>query len=231
MKILTVIPARSGSKSVKDKNIKLLKGRPLLDFSIKYSLKCSLITDTIVSTDSKEYSEIAISLGEKCPFLRPDYLAGDLVKDFEVINHALLKMEEINSHLYDLIVLLRPTSPLRPEGLIEKSIEMLLNNKSSTSVRAMTKSSQHPFRSWKLSKDGSVESFFDHHEPYNFPRQELPVSYFQTGDIEVIKRETMIKGSISGNEVLPILIDNNDYIDIDEINDFIKAKRLLDEKQ
>jgi len=230
MNILTVIPARSGSKSLKDKNIKMLNGKPLMYYSINYSLKSKIVTDTIVSTDSKKYLEIAKSLGAQCPFKRPSTISGDLIQDYDVISHALSEMESSKNTVYDFIVLLRPTSPLRPDGLIERGVNLLLDNEDATSARAMTKCSQHPYRNWKLSDDGSVKSFVNIYEPYNMPRQVLPVSFFQTGDIEVIKRATIKNGSVSGNKILPIIIDNDSYLDIDNLIDFEKALKLINEK-
>ena len=230
MNILSVIPARSGSKSLKDKNIKILNGKPLIYYSINYSLKSTLVTDTVVSTDSKKYSDIATSLGAECPFLRPKSISGDLIQDFDVISHSLREMENLKGYVYDFIILLRPTSPLRPNGLIEKGIDLLINDLEATSVRAMCKCSQHPYRNWKLEKDGSVRSFFSLHEPFNLPRQLLPDSFFQTGDIEIIRRSTILEGSVSGGKVLPILIDSDSFVDIDNLNDFEKALKILNDK-
>ena len=230
MNILSVIPARSGSKSLKDKNIKILNGKPLIYYSINYSLKSTLVTDTVVSTDSKKYSDIATSLGAECPFLRPKSISGDLIQDFDVISHSLREMENLKGYVYDFIILLRPTSPLRPNGLIEKGIDLLINDLEATSVRAMCKCSQHPYRNWKLEKDGSVRSFFSLHEPFNLPRQLLPDSFFQTGDIEIIRRSTILEGSVSGGKVLPILIDSDSFVDIDNLNDFQKALKILNDK-
>lgn len=230
MNILTVIPARSGSKSLKDKNIKMLNGKPLMYYSINYSLKSNFVTDTLVSTDSKKYSNIAVSLGAQCPFLRPKSISGDLIQDFDVVSNSLKEMENLKGITYDFVILLRPTSPLRPNGLIEKGINLLINDIEATSVRAMTKCSQHPYRNWKLEKDGSVKSFFSTYEPYNLPRQLLPESFFQTGDIEIIRRSTILEGSVSGKKVLPILIDSESYVDIDSLNDFEKALKIFNDK-
>ena len=230
MNILTVIPARSGSKSLKDKNIKMLKGKPLMYYSINYSLQSNLVTDTLVSTDSKKYSNIAISLGAQCPFLRPKSISGDLVQDYDVVYHSLKEMENLKGYIYDFVIILRPTSPLRPSRLIEKGVDLLINNLEATSVRAMTKCSQHPYRNWQLEKDGSVKSFLSMDEPYNLPRQLLPESFFQTGDIEIIRRSTILEGSVSGKKVLPLLLDSESYVDIDNLNDFEKALKIFNDK-
>ena len=130
--------------------------------------------------------------------------------------------------MIDIIILLRPTSPLRPKGLIEEAVSMLENNPKASSVRAMTKSKEHFYRQWK--KDGDyIQSFVEDqsvHEPYNIPRQFLPNSYFQTGDIEVIRRSTLINGSVSGDFVLPLMIDSEAVFDIDHTNDLSLAEVL-----
>lgn len=225
MKVLAVIPARSGSKSIPRKNIRELNGKPLLAYSIEYAKKSSIITTVVVSTDSLKFAEIANKFGALTPFLRPDFLAGDLVQDFPVALHALEEMEKHDKIVYDYVVWLRPTSPFRPEGLIEKGLKLLEGNSNATSVRAVTKAKEHPFRQWVLSS-GYIRSFAQRsrREVYNIPRQELPEVYFQTGDIEIVRRETLLKGSISGDYVLPIYIDQNQVLDIDEESDWNRAE-------
>tara|TARA_B100001123_G_C15248749_1_gene1001981 strand:- start:233 stop:925 length:693 start_codon:yes stop_codon:yes gene_type:complete len=227
MNIVTVIPARGGSKSIPLKNIKELNGRPLIDYSIKYSLACSLVNQTVVSTDSSQIAEIAISCGALVPFLRPDNLAQDLTPDFPVMLHALKSLEKIFGKQIDLIVLLRPTSPLRPSQLIEKGIQLMKDYPNASSLRTIAKSSEHPFRQWKL-KDGFMtgyESEID--EPYNKPRQELPTVYFQTGDLDIIRRETLLNGSVSGNKILPLVIQHEEMVDIDLMSDWVEAEKRI----
>ena len=223
MKTLVVIPARIGSKSVPKKNIKLLKNKPLINYTIEYALNSNLPDKIVVSTDSEEIANIARKAGAEVPFIRPKELAEDNVRDFPVAYHAITTIEKISSENYDYLVWLRPTSPFRPKNLIERCIEILNNNPDATSVRAVTPSSEHPYRQW--TKDGRFIVGFDaKEEVYNWPRQELPQMYFQTGDIEVIRRETILSGSISGNKVMPVLIDNEEYLDIDNESDWKKAE-------
>ena len=185
MKVFTVIPARGGSKSIPRKNISLLGGKPLIQYSIEYSLKSKSISNTIVSTDDNEIAEIAKSLGAEVPFLRPKEISGDKTQDFPVFLHALKELEVIYKCEIDFLILLRPTSPLRPNGLIEKALKIMLDNPDCSSVRAVTLTSEHPYRQWKL--DGRfIKSIVDQalpfDEPYNIPRQSLPNNFFQTGD-------------------------------------------------
>ena len=108
--------------------------------------------------------------------------------------------------MYDVYILLRPTSPLRPQGLIEKAIDIIRNKPSLSSIRTIAKIKQHPFRAWEINKNGSMSGFVQYlNEPYNLPRQELPELYFQTGDLEAIRRDTLLNGSVSGKNIFPII--------------------------
>ncbi len=227
MNIYTVIPARGGSKSIPNKNIKLLNGRPLIEYSIKYSLACSLVNHTVVSTNSPEIAAIAMACGAEVPFLRPINLAQDLTPDYPVFDHALKLLEGLTGKQIDLIVLLRSTSPLRPASLIERGIQLMKDFPEASSIRSVTKSTEHPFRQWKLEGDFIVGYETSISEPYNIPRQELPAVYFQTGDLEIIRRETLLNGSVSGNNILPLIIDPEDMVDIDNMADWVEAEKRI----
>jgi len=231
MNIITIIPARGGSKSIPFKNIQLLNNKPLISYSIEYSQKCPLVSHTVVSTDSKKIAKIAEDFNAEVPFLRPSDISQDKTKDFPVISHALKLLEDIYGKQIDVIIWLRPTSPLRPEGLIERAIEILESNPNCTSIRSVVKSKEHPYRQWFLA-DNFINSAVDKispNEPYNIPRQDLPDSYFQSGDIEVIKRDTILSGSISGNKVMPLILKQNEMLDIDHFSDLTVAERKISE--
>jgi len=135
-------------------------------------------------------------------------------------------------NIFDVYILLRPTSPLRPPGLIEKALKILEENIDATSVRSMAIVKEHPYRVWRQNGDKSVCGFIEaEEEPYNIPRQDLPELLFQTGDIEVIRRETIINGSISGACVYPLIINHEEMIDIDSQSDFDRAEKFNVNKQ
>ena len=228
MKVITVIPARGGSKSIPNKNIQLLGPKPLVAYSIEYSLSSIQVSKTVVSTDSSEIADISKSLGAEVPFLRPAKYATDKSRDYEFMRHALDYFEGLGE-VYDLYVLLRPTSPVRPKDLIERAIQVFLEHPDASSVRSVALVNEHPFRAWTLSSDGLMSGFVDViKEPYNVPRQELPSVYFQTGDIEVVTRKTILSGSISGCAVYPVVIDHSEMLDIDHWADFSKAIKVLE---
>tara|TARA_B100000959_G_C14664301_1_gene493717 strand:- start:7 stop:693 length:687 start_codon:yes stop_codon:yes gene_type:complete len=222
-KILVIIPARSGSKGIRNKNIKKIKNKPMLCHSIIYAKKCKFVDEIIVSTESLKYAKIAIKFGAKVPFLRKKKLAGDKIQDYPVILESLIKSEKFFETKFNYIILLRPTSPFREPKLIERGLKKLHYSKISSSVRSVVNTKIHPFRHWKINKYGMMKSIIKNKkEPYNIPRQQLPKLYFQSGDIEVIKRKTIFKGSVSGKYVLPLIVKS--YKDIDTLQDFKKIK-------
>jgi len=222
-KILVVIPARSQSKGIKNKNIIKLNGKPLLAHSINYAKKSKIVDKIIVSTDSLKYATIAKKYKAEIPFLRSKKLSRDLVPDYPVIYDSLIKSEKFFKFKFDYVVLLRPTSPKRKKGLIEKGIKRLHARKDATSIRSVVKTYDHPYRHFLINKKNIMKTIIKNiKEPYNLPRQRLPKFYFQSGDLEIIKRKTLINGSVSGNNMLPLLINNYKSIDIDTIDDVKK---------
>jgi N-acylneuraminate cytidylyltransferase len=222
--VLAIIPARSGSKGIKNKNIKKVYGKPLIYYTIKYAKKCKLIDKIIVSTDSEKYAKISRSFGALTPFLRSKKLAGDKIRDFPVIKDALNRCEKIYNKKFHFIIMLRPTSPFREKKLIERCIKKLVFY-NGTSIRTVQLANQHPYRCWILNKKKKYIYGFKKkiNEPYNMPRQILPKVFFQTGDLEIIIRKTLLEGSVSGNKVIPFFIKKKIY-DIDSIRDLIEIK-------
>ena len=176
-KILSLIPARGGSKSINKKNIKDLNGKPLISWTIKAALNSKYINTTVVSTDDTEIAQISESLGAKVPFIRPNSLAGDSITRNEVVLHALKLLEG-----YDYIILLQPTSPLRETYHIDEAFELMikLNGRSCVSV-----SEQHPSPLWsyKLSQEDKLIPF--ENSDILTRRQMLPKYYSLNGAIYI----------------------------------------------
>ena len=137
MDIAAIIPARGGSKSIPRKNIISFLGKPLIYWSIVVAIKSKLIDRVIVSTDDKEIAEIAKKFGAEIPFMRPKHLGGDLVLDYPVIRHCLDYLSESEGYQPDIVVQLRPTSPLRPDGLVDEGISKLISNPAADSLRVV----------------------------------------------------------------------------------------------
>lgn len=228
-KIIALIPARGGSKSIPKKNIRPLSDAPLLAYSIAAGLQSKWVDRVIVSTDSAEIAEIALEWGAEVPFLRPTELAEDATTDFPVFEHAVRWLEENEGYRADLVVQLRPTSPLRPPRLVDEAIEMLLKNPEADSVRCVTPSGQNPFKMWRI-ENGVLQPLLklDLPEPYNQPRQSLQETFWQTGHVEVIRYETIVqKKSLTGEVILPCLVPPEYAIDLDNLYQWDYAEHVL----
>ena len=227
---LVIIPARGGSKSIPRKNIKLLGGFPLIAYSIAAALQSEHVHRVIVSTDDEEIAAIAERWGADVPFIRPAKLAGDHVTDLPVFRHAIQWLEKHENYHPDIIVQLRPTSPFRPKGCVDEAIELMLNSSHANSVRGVTPSGQNPFKMWRVVDNRMVpllRTEFD--EPYNMPRQKLPATFWQTGHVEVIRYETIMhRHSMTGDHIIPYIIDSRYAIDLDTIEQWEFAEYLLD---
>ena len=160
MNILTIIPARGGSKSIPRKNIRSLNGKPLISYTINAALATSSLTDIIVSTDDSEIAEISKKLGVKVPFIRPKELASDKAESAPVIEHALSFMEKVKSIKYDAILMLQPTSPLRTTKHINDSIELFKSRECDSVVSVTSVGANHPYRMKRLIGDQLVNFIF-----------------------------------------------------------------------
>jgi YrbI family 3-deoxy-D-manno-octulosonate 8-phosphate phosphatase len=230
LEVLAIIPARAGSKSIAKKNVRFFAGHPLLAYSIAAGLQAKRVSRVMVSTDDKEFSDIARSYGAEVPFLRPAELAADDVTDLPVFEHALHWLIENEDYRPDLVVQLRPTSPIRPRDCVDRALEILINNPQADSVRGVVPSGQNPYKMWRFSDDGSLEPLLQDagSESYNMPRQELPATYWQTGHIDAIRTETILeKKSMSGEVILPLLLDARYTVDIDTLEDWRRAEYTL----
>ena len=229
MEILAVIPARGGSKGIPMKNIKPLGKIPLIAYSIAAGLETKSINRVIVSTDDKNISNCAVHHGAEVPFLRPKELAEDHALDFPVLEHVLVWLEEKEKYKPDIIVFLRPTSPFRPLGCIEEAIDIMKSNPNADCIRAVMRSGQEPYKMWRIENGEMIpllQSDFSEH--YNMPRQRLPKTYWQTGQIEIIRYSTIMnQKSMSGRRIHPIIMDPKFVIDIDNVDQWEFAEWML----
>lgn len=229
--ILALIPARGGSKSIPRKNIRPFGGHPLIAYSIAAGLQAQAITRVIVSTDDEEIATIARQYGAEILFLRPAEFAQDTTADLPVFEHALGWLAENENYRPEIVVQLRPTSPIRPRDCVDNAIRLLLEHPEADSVRGVVPSGQNPYKMWRLNPDGCMTPLLTVTglpESYNAPRQALPPTYWQTGHIDVIRVATIFeKKSLSGDAILPLIIDPKYTIDIDTLNDWAQAEWLI----
>lgn len=226
--VLAVIPARSGSKTVPNKNIRPLAGKPLIVHSIEHALGSPLIDRVIVSTDSEQYAAIARAAGADVPFLRPDALAQDHSTDLEVFLHALRWLEEHESYRPDICVHLRPTCPLRRMEDIDAVIRLLLERPDLDSVRTVSPAPQTPFKMWFMQEGHLLRPAIISglSEPYNLPRQALPSVYLQNACIDAVRTSVILhKRSMTGQRIYGYLME--DHFDIDTHDDIRRLEDYL----
>ncbi len=229
--VLALIPARGGSKSIPRKNIRPFAGHPLIAYSIAAGLQAQRVGRVIVSTDDAEIAEIARQYGAEVPFLRPPEYARDDTPDLPVFIHALEWLAREDGYHPEIVVQLRPTSPIRPTDCVDRAVELLLTHPEADSVRGVVPSGQNPHKMWRIDASGRLSPLLQVEgipEPYNAPRQALPPTYWQTGHIDAIRAQTILrKGSMSGEVILPLLIDPSYTVDIDTPTDWARAEWLV----
>jgi CMP-N-acetylneuraminic acid synthetase len=232
MRVLGVIPARAGSKSVPRKNIAPLIGKPLICYTIEAALASMALTDVVVSTDDDAIADVSRGAGALVPFVRPAELATDSAESIGVILHALDRMESLNSVVYDAVMMLQPTSPLRRAEQIAQAVGMLEKAGDADGVVSIVDvEGWHPFRMKRLVGD-RVVNFIDQGFEDMRPRQALPKVYIRSGSIYLIRRGSLLRHKmLVGPNTLGLVIDDHSAINIDNRLDFAMAEVLLRETQ
>jgi len=232
---LGLVLARGGSKSVPRKNIYLVLGKPLLAYTIEAALAARSITRLVVTTNDPEIAAIAGRLGAEVPFLRPPELAEDETPDYPVVRHALEWLEAKDGYRPDLIVQLRPTSPLRTSLHLDEAVALLRAHPDADSVRGICRPQQNPHKMWRMASDGFLEPLLTVAgvpEPFNSPRQTLPVVWWQNGYIDAFWRRTVFEQhSLTGARVLGYVIDEPEHVDIDSLHDIEVLELILRKRQ
>lgn len=230
--IIAIIPARGGSKGIKRKNLVELNGKPLVAYSIEHALDAKLINRVVVSTEDEEIAEVSKAYGAEIPILRPQELAEDHVLDLPVYEHMLKYLEENEGYKADIVVHLRPTTPYRKPSWIDEAVQLLIDNGEADSVRSVSEPSQHPYRVFEIA-DGLLTPIMKerHPTPYLLRRQDLPPMYFYNCVIDITKPETIFgKQSMTGDKMLPYIMDPNEVIDIDTKMDLEFARFFMENK-
>ncbi len=231
--VLALIPARGGSKSIPRKNIRPFAGHPLIAFSIAAGLGAETVTRVVVSTDDEEIAQVSRHYGAETPFLRPGEFSQDDTPDLPVFQHALRWLAENEGYHPEIVVQLRPTSPFRRRRYIDEAVYRLMERPEADAVRTVCIPFQNPFKMWRIGGDGFMQpvglKLGIAREPYNQPRQALPDVYWQTGYVDAAWADTILnKNSMTGERILPLVIDPSEWIDIDSPDDWRRAERLLE---
>lgn len=214
------IGARSGSKGIKDKNIKILGGHPLLAWSIKACLKSKKISRVIVSTDSKKYADISRRYGAEITHLRSKNISGDFSTDFQWITDLLNRMSK-EQKIPKYIAHIRPTTPLRDYNLIDNSISLMLKHRNCSALRSVHEMSETSYKSYEIKKNklAPLSGLKLSLDDLNQSRQVFPKTYIANGYVDILKYKTLTSlGSIHGNKIIPFITPITH--EIDNIEDF-----------
>ena len=227
-KILGVITARSGSKGLKDKNIKELMNKPLIAYTIEAANKSGVFDRVIVSTDSEKYAQISKKWGADVPFLRSAENSTDTAGSWDVIKEVLDKLKSEYSEEYDIVILLQPTSPLRTANNIKEGVDLFIQ-KDADSVVGVTETDHPMFWCNTINEDLSIKDFIK--KEYNINRQQLPKSYTVNGALYIVKRNILndLKNlNIYGEKSYAYIMNRLNSIDIDGELDFLYVKTILE---
>ena len=224
-KILGLIPARAGSKGVPLKNIKLLHGKPLIQYTIESALNSELISKVFVSTESSEIAEISIALGAKVPFLRPMELATDTAPTLPVVVHVLERLLE-EGEKFDAVCILQATSPFRPNGFIDMAIKKFIHSDADSLISVLPVPHEYnPHWIFEPSSNGYLK-IATGEKKIIARRQELPAGYYRDGSIYLTKTEVLLKtNSVYGEKIDYIVSDKKYYVNIDTMEDWNNAER------
>lgn len=221
MKNLAVIPARCGSKGLKDKNIRILNGKPLMAYTIGAALDSGEFDCVHVSTDSEQYAAIAGEYGADVPFLRDAALATDSAGTWDALRSVVLKYESAGRY-FDTVTLLQPTSPLRDAGDIRQAFQ-IFRQRDADSVISVCETEHSPLICNTLDESGSMHGFIDVKKIG--ARQGLAVYYRLNGAVYIQKTEILMNGlDIYGPRSYAYVMDKMHSVDIDDAFDFFMAE-------
>jgi CMP-N,N'-diacetyllegionaminic acid synthase len=218
MSNVALIPARSGSKGVRDKNVRLLGEKPLIAYTIAACLKSKLIDRVIVSTDSQDYADLCREMGAEVPFLRPSEISGDSATDYDFVKHAL---DWLESEMYEVqfVTHMRPTSPLRDPVVVDEAIEAFQKSNVATSLRSSHEMSESAYKTFKISREGYYASVGREMslDKANEARQSFPKTYMGNGYVDVLSVDHIVKHKkIHGDRILPFITEVITEVDTED---------------
>ena len=220
-KILCIIPARKGSKGIKNKNTQNVTGNPLIQYSINFAKKLSKTVDICVSTDSKKIKKIIEANSLNFYGFRPKKLCTDQALTIDVVKYELKKLEKKYRKEYEYILLLQPTCPIRKINHLNKIIKNVKSKKNNYNcgISLQRVNSSHPLR-MKIIKNGYVKNFIPSDKEDMRPRQKLPPVYIRSGSYYFINKKTMLrKNSLVGDKCFGYILDDLYATNIDNIDD------------
>lgn len=230
-RVLAIITARGGSKSIPRKNIKELAGKPLLAYTIEAAKNSTLLTRTILSTDDEEIKEIGQAHGCEVPFLRPAEISGDRSTSIEAVQHAVNWILEHEGQRYDYIMILQPTSPFRTGEDIDEAIRIAAE-KDADSVMAMYELTDFaPKKLKRVEDDGLITPLFEEEGKASSMRQDDKGVFKRNASIYLTKVETVMKGDLFGERSYAYVMPQDRSLDINAPIDFEIAEFFMRKKR
>jgi N-acylneuraminate cytidylyltransferase len=227
---IALIPARSGSKRVPDKNIRPLAGHPLIAYSICAALQSGVFASVVVSTDSEAYARIAREYGAEVPFMRPDEFSGDTSPDIEWVEYTLKRMAE-EGRRYDCFSILRPTSPFRLPETIRRAWAEFCAEEGVDSLRAVETCGQHPGKMWVIRGRRMLPllPFGPAEQPWHSSQYpSLPLVHVQNASLEIAWSRVVFEGrTIAGHVLMPFLTRGEEGFDVNQPYDWALAEQMI----
>lgn len=225
MKRIAIIPARSGSKGLKNKNIKELNGKPLIAYTIEAAIESGSFDKVFVSTDSQQYADIAMEYGADASFLRSSQNSSDTAGSWDVVREVMDVLRGKGEE-YDEIMLLQSTSPLRNSEDIVNAVN-LLREKNGNAVVSLTECDHSPIWCNTLPESGIMDNF-DREEYKDIPRQALPTYYRYNGAIYLVTVEELYNiEHMLEHGCYAYIMPQSRSIDIDTALDFLIAETIM----
>ena len=227
MRVLAIIPARGGSKGVPGKNIKLLSGKPLIEYTTEVALQSKLLTKVVVSSDDDKIIEVAKNTGVEVPFKRPSNLSEDATPTLPVIKHALAYYKNIGEE-FDAICLLQVTSPFRTVDFLDNAIQKFINEAADSLISVQKVPHEYnPHWTFELNEEGNLK-IATGEEKIISRRQDLPTTYHRDGSIYITKTSVILeKNSLYGNTIAYIESKEKNFVNIDTLRDWGKAEEII----
>ena len=227
MRVLGIITARGGSKGIPRKNIRLLAGRPLLQYTAEAALTSKSLARVILSTEDPEIAEVGRQCGLDVPFTRPAELALDNTPTLPVLQHAV-RVLEVRGERYDAVCLLQPTAPFRRSEDIDACIDLLTKTDANSVFTVLAVPPEHNPH-WVYFRDDQGFLRLSTGETAPIPRRQLlPSAFHREGSVYVTRRDVLMEqNSLYGSKVAGYLIDSSRSVNLDSLEDWEKAERML----
>ena len=228
MNVLAIIPARGGSKGIKQKNLRKINGVSLVNHAVTCARTAANVTDILISTDCDKIINEVKKMGIHTPFKRPEALSGDRIADIEVLIHAVTEYEKFSRKTIDVIVMLQPTSPLRTPKMVDDCINKLLKDSlDSVWTASAVELKHHPLKQLIVNQETQLCSLYDAKGSNIIARQQLSETYIRNGACYVFTRDCILKEKTIYGKNMKLNVIEEFQVSIDTLQDLAAARRAL----